>query len=145
MHYPVQDWINVMQVNVNAAFTLTKAVLPLLDASGDAAIVFTSSGVGRTGRAYWGAYAASKFATEGLVQVLADEVEQAGRIRVNSLNPGATRTAMRAAAYPGEDPATLPAPDAHMGLYLYLMGPDSRAVNGQQFDAATWRGVHAGS
>ena len=143
VHYPVQDWINVMQVNVNAAFTLTKAVLPLLDASGDAAIVFTSSGVGRTGRAYWGAYAASKFATEGLVQVLADEVEQAGRIRVNSLNPGATRTSMRAAAYPGEDPATLPAPEAHMGLYLYLMGPDSRGVNGQQFDAATWGGVHA--
>lgn len=139
-HYPVDEWQNVMQVNVNAAFTLTKAVLPLLDAAPDASIIFTSSGVGRAGRAYWGAYAASKFATEGLVQVLADEVEQAGRIRVNSLNPGRTRTAMRAAAYPGEDPATLPEPAAHMGLYLYLMGPDSRGVNGEQFDAGSWRG-----
>ena len=141
VHYPVQNWIDVMQVNVNAAFTLTKAALPLLDESGDAAIVFTSSGVGRRGRAYWGAYAVSKFATEGLVEVLADELATAGRIRVNSLNPGGTRTAMRAAAYPGEDPATLPVPEAHMGLYLYLMGPDSRGVNGQRFDTATWRGA----
>ena len=138
-HYPVQEWLDVMQVNVNAAFALTRALLPLLDAADDASIVFTSSGVGRTGRAYWGAYAVSKFATEGLVQVLADEVAHAGRIRVNSLNPGGTRTAMRAAAYPGEDPATLPEPGAHMGLYLYLMGPDSQGVNGRQFDAATWQ------
>lgn len=138
-HYPVQAWLDVMQVNVNAAFTLTRALFPLLDAAEDASVVFTSSGVGRSGRAYWGAYAASKFATEGLVQVLADEVAEVGRIRVNSLNPGGTRTAMRAAAYPGEDPATLPEPSAHMGLYLYLMGPDSRGVNGRQFDAATWR------
>ena len=76
---------------------------------------------------------------EMIVQVLADEVAEAGRIRVNSLNPGGTRTAMRAAAYPGEDPATLPEASAQMGLYLYLMGPDSRGVNGRQFDAATWR------
>ena len=137
-HYPLQDWLDVMQVNVNAAFTLTRALLPLLDASDDASVVFTSSGVGRKGRAYWGAYAVSKFATEGLVQVLADEVANAGRIRVNSLNPGGTRTAMRAAAYPGEDPATLPEPSEHMGLYLYLMGPDSQGVNGRQFDAAAW-------
>ncbi len=139
-HYPLQDWNAVMQVNVTAAYTLTQALWPLLDAAGDAALIFTSSGVGRVGRAYWGAYAVSKFAVEGLVQVLADEVRKAGRIRVNSLNPGATRTAMRAAAYPGEDPATLPQAEAHMALYLYLMGPDSRGVNGQQFDAASWTG-----
>ena len=139
-HYPVAEWQSVMQVNVNGAFVLTRALFPLLDAADDASVVFTSSGVGRTGRAYWGAYAVSKFATEGLVQVLADEVAEAGRIRVNSLNPGGTRTAMRAAAYPGEDPATLPEPAAHMGLYLYLMGPDSRGVNGRQFDASNWRG-----
>ena len=141
IHYPAPEWLNVMQANVNAAFFLTRALLPLLDKADDASIVFTSSGVGRRGRAYWGAYAVSKFATEGLVQVLADETEEAGRIRVNSLNPGATRTAMRAAAYPGEDPATLPAPEEHMGLYLYLMGPDSKGVTGRQFDAATWRGA----
>lgn len=138
VHYAVREWQDVMRVNVDAAFILTRALLPLLDRAGDASIVFTSSGVGRVGRAYWGAYAASKFAIEGLMQVLADEVAAAGRIRVNSINPGATRTAMRAAAYPGEDPDTLAPPAARMGPYLYLMGPDSAGVNGRQFDAAAW-------
>ena len=139
-HYRLVDWANVMQVNAIAPFTLTRALLPLLEASIDASIVFTSSGVGRTGRAYWGAYAASKFAIEGLTQTLADELEQAGRIRVNALNPGATRTAMRAAAYPREDPMTLPEPAEHMDLYLYLMGPDSAGITGQSIDATTWTG-----
>ena len=139
-HYPLADWTQVMNVNAIAPFTLTRALLPLLEQAPDASIIFTSSGVGRVGRAYWGAYAASKFAIEGLSQTLADELENAGRIRVNALNPGATRTAMRAAAYPAEDPATLPKPAAHMDLYLYLMGPDARGVTGQSFDAGTWQG-----
>ena len=138
-HYPATDWHAVMQVNVNAAFLLTRALLPLLNQSQDASIILTSSGVGRRGRAYWGAYAVSKFATEGLMEVLADECAHAGRIRVNSLNPGGTRTAMRAAAYPSEDPATLPTPESHMPLYLYLMGPDSKGVKGQRFDAKAWQ------
>ena len=140
VHYPVQAWLDVMQANVTAGFLLTRALLPLLHEAGDASIIFTSSGVGRRGRAHWGAYAVSKFATEGMMETLADEVAETGRIRVNSLNPGATRTAMRAAAYPAEDPATLPTAEQHMALYLYLMGPDSRGVNGQRFDAATWSG-----
>lgn len=138
-HYPADTWNDVMVANVNAAFVLTKTLLPLLDDGGDAAVLFTSSGVGQRGRAYWGAYAVSKFAVEGLAQVLADEVAQAGRIRVNVVNPGGTRTAMRAAAYPNEDPASLPPAAEHMPLYLYLMGPDSKGVNGQRFEAATWR------
>ena len=117
---------------------LTRALLPLLHEAKDASVIFTSSGVGRRGRAFWGAYAVSKFATEGLMETLADEVAQTGRVRVNALNPGATRTAMRAAAYPAEDPATLPTPERHMALYLYLMGPDSKVHNGQRFDAAVW-------
>ena len=140
VHYPVQAWLDVMQANVTAGFLLTRALLPLLNEAGDASIIFTSSGVGRRGRAHWGAYAVSKFATEGMMETLADEVAETGRIRVNSLNPGATRTAMRAAAYPSEDPATLPTAQQHMALYLYLMGPDSKGVNGQRFDAATWSG-----
>ena len=140
VHYPVPAWLDVMQANVTAGFLLTRALLPLLHKAGDASIIFTSSGVGRRGRAHWGAYAVSKFATEGMMETLADEVAETGRIRVNSLNPGATRTAMRAAAYPAEDPATLPTAEQHMALYLYLMGPDSRGVNGQRFDAATWSG-----
>ena len=139
-HYPLAQWTEVMNVNAIAPFALTRALLPLMEAAADASIIFTSSGVGRVGRAYWGAYAASKFAIEGMSQTLADELESAGRIRVNALNPGATRTAMRAAAYPTEDPATLPEPAEHMDLYLYLMGPDARGVTGQSFDAATWSG-----
>jgi NAD(P)-dependent dehydrogenase (short-subunit alcohol dehydrogenase family) len=98
-------------------------------------VVFTSSGVGRKGRAYWGAYAVSKFANEGLMQVLADELEGTSNARANSINPGATRTSMRAQAYPGENPANNPAPEDIMPVYLYLMGPDSQGINGQALDA----------
>lgn len=129
------NFMRVMQVNVNAMFMLTSTLLPLLKLSEDASVVFTSSSVGRKGRAYWGAYAVSKFATEGLMQVLADEVEGTCAVRANSVNPGATRTDMRAQAYPGENPLSRPAPEEIMPVYLYLMGPDSKGVNGQAFDA----------
>ena len=128
------NFMRVMQVNVNAMFMLTSTLLPLLKLSEDASVIFTSSSVGRQGRAYWGAYATSKFATEGLMQVLADEVDGT-QVRANSVNPGATRTGMRAQAYPGENPANNPLPEAIMPVYLYLMGPDSKGVNSQAFDA----------
>jgi len=134
-YYEVNTWYQVMQVNLHAPFLLTQACLALLKRSQDASIIFTSSSVGRQGRAYWGAYAVAKFATEGLMQILADELETNTSIRVNSINPGATRTTLRATAYPGEDPTTLPLPEAIMPIYLYLMGPDSRAVNGQALNA----------
>jgi NAD(P)-dependent dehydrogenase (short-subunit alcohol dehydrogenase family) len=137
---PIQDasleqWQRVMQVNVNAQFLLTRDLLPLLTAAPQASVIFTSSGVGRRGKAYWGAYAASKFATEGLMQVLASELENVSRVRVNSINPGPVNTAMRRAAYPAEHPDTNPPPEAIMGLYLYLMGDDSVGVTGRAFDA----------
>jgi len=128
-------WLEVIQVNVNAQFLLTRHMLPLLQAAPAASIVFTSSGVGRKGRAYWGAYAVSKFATEGFMQVLADELENTSRVRVNSLNPGATNTAMRRAAYPGELPTDNPAPEDIMATYLFLMGGDSAGITGQAFNA----------
>lgn len=96
---------------------------------------FTSSSVGRVGRAFWGPYAASKFATEGLVQILSQELENISNVRVNSLNPGATRTQMRADAFPAEHPNTLRPPEEIMGTYLYLMGADSKGVTGQMFNA----------
>lgn len=129
------NFMRVMQVNVNAMFMLTSTLLPLLKLSDDASVLFTSSSVGRKGRAYWGAYAVSKFATEGLMQTLADEIDGISNVRANSINPGATRTSMRAQAYPGENPANNPEPQAIMPVYLYLMGPDSKGVNGQAFDA----------
>ena len=129
------NFMRVMQVNVNATFMLTSTLLPLLKLSEDASVVFTSSSVGRKGRAYWGAYGVSKFATEGLMQTLADELEGVAPVRSNSINPGATRTAMRAQAYPGENPQNNPLPEEIMPVYLYLMGPDSTGVNGQAFNA----------
>lgn len=129
------NFMRVMQVNVNAAFMLTSTLLPLLKLSEDASVIFTSSSVGRKGRAYWGGYAVSKFATEGLMQVLADELDGSGSVRSNSINPGATRTDMRAKAYPGENPAVNPLPAEIMPIYLYLMGPDSKEINGQAMDA----------
>jgi len=131
---PAAALTQVMQVNVQAGFALTQALLPLLKASSDASVIFTSSSVGRKGRAGWGAYSVSKFATEGLMQVWAEELAAAA-IRVNSVNPGGTRTAMRAAAYPEEDPARLPAPDAILPVYLYLLGPASRSTTGQALNA----------
>ena len=129
------NWQDVMQVNVNAQFLLTQHFLPLLQQAPTASIIFTSSTVGRIGKAYWGAYAVSKFATEGFMQVLASELENTSKIRVNSLNPRATNTAMRRAAYPGENPATNPAPQNIMPAYLFLMGDDSAGITGKAFDA----------
>jgi NAD(P)-dependent dehydrogenase (short-subunit alcohol dehydrogenase family) len=128
-------WVEVMQVNVNGAFLLTRYLLPLLQAAHSASVIFTSSGVGHRGRAYWGAYAVSKFATEGLMQVLADELENTSNIRVNSLNPGATNTAMRRSAYPAEKPTDNPDAADIMGTYLFLMGTDSAGITGQAFNA----------
>jgi NAD(P)-dependent dehydrogenase (short-subunit alcohol dehydrogenase family) len=132
---PGEDFIEVMQVNVNATFLLTQALLPLLKSAADPSVVFTSSSVGRKGRACWGAYGVSKFATEGLMQTLADELEGFGTARSNSINPGGTRTDMRALAYPDEDPARTPLPEDILPVYLYLLGPDSQGVNGQAFNA----------
>jgi NAD(P)-dependent dehydrogenase (short-subunit alcohol dehydrogenase family) len=131
------EWLELMQVNLNAVFMMTQALLPLMERSEHASIIFTSSSVGRKGRAYWGAYAVSKFATEGLMQTLADELANTSSIRVNSLNPGATNTAMRRSAYPAEAPDKNPHPDQIMPMYLYLMGKDSKDVNGQTLDAQT--------
>ena len=129
------SWRQVMQVNVNAQFLLTRYLLRLLQQAPRASIILTSSAVGRVGRAYWGAYAVSKFATEGFMQVLADELVNTSNIRVNSLNPRATNTAMRRAAYPAEPPTKNPSPEDIMPAYLFLMGEDSAGFTGRAFDA----------
>ena len=132
--YDAAMWQQVMHVNVTAAFVLTQVCLPMLNASQDASVVFTSSGVGRSGRAFWGAYSVSKFATEGLSQVLADE-HRHGTMRVNCVNPGATRTNMRLEAFPAEDRDTLKRPEDILATYIFLLGPDSSGVTGRSLDA----------
>lgn len=133
-HFDVPTWCKVLHVNLTAGFILTQSLLPLLRRSEDASIVFTSSTVARRGRAYWGAYAVSKFGVEGLMQVLADEMAETTKIRVNSVNPGPVRTSMRQQAFPGEAPERNPEPAAVLGPFLYLLGPDSKGVSGQAFD-----------
>ncbi|WP_022955987.1 YciK family oxidoreductase [Perlucidibaca piscinae] len=133
--YDPDTWDFVMKVNLRAPFVLTQALLPLLKQSPDASVVMTTSSVGRRARAFWGAYAISKCGIEGMVQMLADELANVSSIRVNAINPGATRTNMRASAYPGENPDGVTRPEALMPLYLYLLGPDSQGITGQSFDA----------
>ena len=132
--YDAAKWQEVMHVNVTSAFALTQVCLPLLQKSADGSVIYTSSGVGRTGRAFWGAYSVSKFATEGLSQVLADE-HRHSNLRVNCVNPGATRTNMRLEAFPGEDRDALKRPEEILPTYVYLLGPDSGGVTGQSLDA----------
>ena len=134
-HYDVPTWCRVLHVNLTAAFALTQVLLPALKRSADAAVLFTTSSVGRRGRAYWGAYAVAKFAVEGLAQVLADELENVSQVRVNALNPGRARTAMRRQAYPAEDIEQVPLPETLTAAYIALLGPASRGVTGCAFDA----------
>lgn len=133
INYSPDIWQRVMQVNVNAPFMLTRALMPLLEKAPAASILFTGSGVGLKGRAFWGAYAASKAAAENLMQTLADELQETSQIRTNSINPGATRTRMRATAYPAEDPDSIKTPDALMPAYVFLLGDASKGISGQQF------------
>jgi NAD(P)-dependent dehydrogenase (short-subunit alcohol dehydrogenase family) len=132
-NYSVSAWQRCMQVNANAPFMMTQALLPLLERAENASVLFTSSSVAFKGRAFWGAYAASKAAAENLMQTLHDELEGATRIRINSINPGATRTEMRAAAYPAENPDTVKTPDVLMPAYVYLLGDDSLGISGNSF------------
>ena len=132
--YDVVQWQRVLHVNLTTAFVLTQACLPMLKRSDDPSIIFTSSSVGRVGKPYWGAYAVSKFGTEGLSQVLANEHRE-GKLRVNCVNPGPTRTKMRFEAYPAESRDSAPGPEDILATYVYLLGPDSRGVTGESLDA----------
>ena len=133
--YRQDVWEKVLKVNITSQHLLTKALMPVLEASDNASVIFTTSGVGRVGRAFWGAYAVSKFAIEGIVQTWAAENEGLNAVRINCINPGATSTQMRAQAFPAENPASIASTQDIMPAYLYLMGPESSQVNGQSIDA----------
>ncbi|MFQ5657324.1 MAG: SDR family NAD(P)-dependent oxidoreductase [Candidatus Methylomirabilales bacterium] len=134
LEYPEEDWGAVIAVNLHGPFFVIKACLPLMIAAGGGSIINVSSGVGRIGKSRWGAYAVSKFGLEGLTQVLAAELQPL-HIRVNAVNPGGTRTVMRAAAYPEEDPLTLPTPEDITPVFVYLASDASRDVTGQSLEA----------
>jgi len=139
MDYPKDLWEKVIHINLNAQFFITKALLPLLIKSDNSSIINVSSTVGREGRKDWGAYSASKFGVEALTQILAQEMEPQN-VRVNSVNPGGTRTDMRAGAYPEEDPNTLPTPLDISPVFVYLASDESIGISGKEFDAREWTG-----
>ncbi|WP_208730498.1 YciK family oxidoreductase [Proteus hauseri] len=138
VNQPSSLWHDVMQVNVNATFMLTKELIPLMLKAPHASLILTSSSVGRQGRYGWGAYSVSKFATEGFMQVLNEEYIDS-TLRINCINPGGTRTGMRASAFPDENAQKLKTPKDIMPLYLYLMSDDSLNVRGQSLDAQPGR------
>ena len=135
--YPLPAWEEVLRVNITGVFLMTQKVLHLMMPQRNGSIINVSSGVGRVGKPLWGAYVASKFAVEGFTQMLAKEVEDFG-IRVNAVNPGATRTQMRAAAYPDENPLKLPVPEKIVPVFVYLASDASRAVTGKSLEAQEW-------
>jgi NAD(P)-dependent dehydrogenase (short-subunit alcohol dehydrogenase family) len=130
----VETWDEVIRVNTSSLFYVTRPLIPHLVSRGGGSVINVSSSVGRKGKPNWGAYAVSKFGLEGFTQVLAAELEPNG-VRVNSVNPGATRTDMRAAAYPDEDPLTLPTPEEISEIFIRLASDESRSVTGQTFEA----------
>ncbi|MDN3651566.1 YciK family oxidoreductase [Thalassotalea ponticola] len=131
-----QIWDDVMQVNLTAQMYLAQALIPALLKAEHGSLVFTTSGVGNQGRAFWGPYSISKFATEGMMQVIADEYEGSS-LRVNAINPGATNTKMRQTAFPAEDKSKIASPNDIMPAYLYLMSDQSIGVTGQRINAQT--------
>jgi NAD(P)-dependent dehydrogenase (short-subunit alcohol dehydrogenase family) len=133
--YDVPTWCKVLHVNLTAPFILTQVLLPNLRKSEDASIIFVSSGVVKQSRPFWGAYAVSKTGLESVRSMLSEELEGEANIRVNSINPGRMRTAMRAAAYPAEDPNTVPTAESVSGPFLYLLSARGRGIDGRFIDA----------
>ncbi len=132
--YPDDVWDQVIDVNLNAVFHLTKLALDHMRARNAGRIINVSSGVGVHGSARWGAYAVSKFGIEGLTQVLADELGGTS-LGVNAVNPGPIATDMRAEAYPEEDPDAIPSPEDIMDVFVYLAAQRDGTANGERFEA----------
>jgi NAD(P)-dependent dehydrogenase (short-subunit alcohol dehydrogenase family) len=134
-HHRSDVWERVMKVNITAQWLMTQALLPVLELSTAGSVVFTSSTVGHVAKPFWGAYGVSKFALEGLAASWAEELKAVSAVRVNVINPGATRTDMRAQAYPAEDPGELATPLAIMPSYLFLLSDASIGITGVRLDA----------
>lgn len=135
--YPLNEWDETVQTNINGSFFITRLVLPTMIKRKSGSIINVSASVGKTGRAKWGAYAVSKFALEGFTQVLAEELKQ-HNITVNSVNPGPMATAMRREAYPEEDQSILRTPEQVTDIFVYLASDDGVGISGQSFDASTF-------
>jgi NAD(P)-dependent dehydrogenase (short-subunit alcohol dehydrogenase family) len=131
--YSHREWTQVLRINLNGTFFVSQSAAKVMVGQGTGSIITLSSSVGRRGRGLWGAYAVSKFGVEGLSQVMADELRSAGVCTV-TFNPGGTRTAMRAEAYPSENPAAVRLPTEAARALLRLATNLSLDLSGQAFD-----------
>lgn len=134
---PLEQWLQLLRVNLAAPFALTRACLPLLKKSPDAAIVMTSETHGHAPAAFWGGFAVAKGGVETLVNIWSQELDIHPNLRINAIIPGPVQSPQRARTHPGEPKESLPPAEMLMPLYLYLMGPDSRGTSGQIMDAVT--------
>jgi len=131
--YEEDIWKEVFNINLHSAFIISKEVLPALKAAPNGRIIFTSSGVAEVGKAFWGAYSASKFAVKGLAEILRDELDTTSNVKVFNYDPGKTRTSMRALAYPAENPQDLKEPKVLFNDYLWFFSDESQLSNQHYF------------
>lgn len=127
-----KDWIESLQVNLTAAFSLTRHCLPMLLRAADASIVFTGDRHGRDALPFGGGYGIAKAGVEQMAQMWARELQSRPNLRLNTFNPGPLRTDLRRKGYPAEAPDHAPPPDSAVEPLLWLLGPDSRGVSGRQ-------------
>jgi len=123
--YELSKWDEVLNINLRAPFLLTKTLKSIVENSTMPRIIFTSSGVANTGRAFWGAYSVSKFGLKGLAEIFTNELETTSSIKVFNFDPGATQTKMRASARPAEDPSSLKTPHELVNCYLWFFSKES--------------------
>lgn len=139
-YHPVEVWEHTLRANLTAPFLLTQACLPLLKASPDSAVIFSTDECASTPKGYWGAYAASKAGIQNVALMWAQELSDTS-VRVNLIDSGPARTAMRHRTHPGEVLTAWPTPEELMSAYLYFIGPDSKGQRGSLVKAADWNGV----
>ena len=126
--FDLQTWDKVMRVNLTSAFILSKYLIPLMKSSTTPRIIFTTSSVGKKGKAFWGAYSVSKAGVNALSDILSDELESISNIKVFNFDPKATKTNMRAMAYPAEDPSAIKDPDQVINYYLWMLSEKSSSA-----------------
>ena len=126
-NYDLLTWEKVLKVNLTSVFILSKYLIPLMESSLTPRIIFTTSNVGRNGKAFWGAYSVSKAGINALSEILSDELETISNIKVFNFNPKATQTSMRALAYPAEDPNSQKKPDSLIKYYLWMLSENSNS------------------
>lgn len=134
-HQTIDEWTRTLRINLVAPFALTQACSRLMRVSPDASVIFTSETHASKAAAYWGAYAVSKAGLETTARIQADEWSRFAHLRANVIVPGPVVSPSRSKTHPGETADSLPSAESLMPLYLYLLGPDSRGVSGQVFQA----------